>query len=164
MSSPRTERAGGFAEGARRHGAEIATNTRVTGIGVERGRVAGVETDKGSIETGIVVNAGGMFAAEIGRLAGVVVPVVLGVWAVTALRAESAYRLGLLIQLMFLLVGWHYVKQGFGVMSVLAARRGVRFTSGGVASSRSAILCGSRLSWMSASFTSRASWFRRIRV
>jgi hypothetical protein len=37
--------------------------------------------------------------------------------------------LGLLIQLMFLLVGWHYVKQGFGVMTVLAARRGVRFLS-----------------------------------
>ncbi len=65
-----------LAEGARRRGAEIATNTRVTGIGVERGRVTGVETDKGSIETEIVVNAGGMFAAEIGRLAGVVVPVV----------------------------------------------------------------------------------------
>src|SRR5437667_3387797 len=57
-------------------GAEIHTNTRVTGIGVERGRVTGVETDRGSIETGVVVNAGGMFAAEIGRLAGVTVPVV----------------------------------------------------------------------------------------
>jgi hypothetical protein len=28
---------------------------------------------------------------------------------------------------MFLLVGWHYVKQGFGVLSVLSARRGVRY-------------------------------------
>ena len=65
-----------LAEGARRHGAEIATGTRVTGIGVERGRVTGVETDRGSIETEIVVNAGGMFAAEIGRLAGVIVPVI----------------------------------------------------------------------------------------
>jgi glycine cleavage system T protein len=65
-----------LAEGARRHGAEIATNTRVTAVGVERGRVTGVETDRGSIETEIVVNAGGMFAAEIGRLAGVNVPVV----------------------------------------------------------------------------------------
>src|SRR5579859_3061882 len=65
-----------LAEGARRHGAEIATGTRVTGIGVERGRVTGVETDRGSIETEIVVNAGGMFAAEIGRLAGVTVPVI----------------------------------------------------------------------------------------
>jgi 4-methylaminobutanoate oxidase (formaldehyde-forming) len=65
-----------LAEGARRRGAEIATNTRVTAIGVERGRVTGVETDKGSVATEIVVNAGGMFAAEIGRLAGVNVPVV----------------------------------------------------------------------------------------
>jgi glycine cleavage system T protein len=65
-----------LAEGARRHGAEIATQTRVTGLGVERGRIAGVETDKGSIETEVVVNAGGMFAAELGRLAGVNVPVI----------------------------------------------------------------------------------------
>jgi glycine cleavage system T protein len=65
-----------LAEGARRGGAEIYTNTRVTGIAVERGRVASVETDKGRIETDVVVNAGGMFAGEIGRLAGVNVPVV----------------------------------------------------------------------------------------
>src|SRR5262249_30227771 len=60
-------------------------------------------------------------------LAGLVVPVVLGAWAVFALATRSAFALGLMIQLMFLLVGWHYVKQGFGVMIVLAARRGVRF-------------------------------------
>jgi glycine cleavage system aminomethyltransferase T/glycine/D-amino acid oxidase-like deaminating enzyme len=65
-----------LAEGARRRGAEIFTNTRVTAIGVERGRVTGVETGKGSIEADVVVNAGGMFAAELGRLAGVVVPVI----------------------------------------------------------------------------------------
>ncbi len=65
-----------LAEGARRRGAEIYTNTRVTEITVERGRVSGVVTDKGEIETEIVVNAGGMFAGEIGRLAGVNVPVI----------------------------------------------------------------------------------------
>ena len=65
-----------LAEGARRGGAEINTNTRVTAIDVDRGRVRGVETDRGSIETEVVVNAGGMFAAEIGRLAGVTVPVI----------------------------------------------------------------------------------------
>ena len=48
----------------------------MTGIRVERGRITGVETDRGPIETEIVVNAGGMFAAELGRLAGVTVPVV----------------------------------------------------------------------------------------
>jgi 4-methylaminobutanoate oxidase (formaldehyde-forming) len=65
-----------LAEGARRGGAEIATRTRVTAIQVERGRVTGVVTDKGAIETEIVVDAGGIFAGEIGRLAGVNVPVI----------------------------------------------------------------------------------------
>src|SRR2546423_6285058 len=65
-----------LAEGARRGGATIRTNTRVTGISLEHGRVASVETDGGSIETEIVIDAGGMFAAEIGSLAGVIVPVV----------------------------------------------------------------------------------------
>jgi 4-methylaminobutanoate oxidase (formaldehyde-forming) len=65
-----------LAEGARRGGAEIATNTRVTGIEVKDGRVRAVETDKGRIDTEIAVNAGGMFAAELGGLAGVVVPTI----------------------------------------------------------------------------------------
>src|SRR5206468_1037593 len=63
-------------EGARRGGAEICTKTRVTGIDVRSGRVAGVETDRGRIDTGVVVNAGGMFAREIGAMAGVNVPIV----------------------------------------------------------------------------------------
>jgi glycine cleavage system aminomethyltransferase T/glycine/D-amino acid oxidase-like deaminating enzyme len=65
-----------LAEGARRGGAEIYTNTNVTGIELERGRVAAVETDRGRIETEVAVNAGGMFAGEIGRLADVTVPIV----------------------------------------------------------------------------------------
>src|ERR687893_1699425 len=65
-----------LAEGARRRGAEIATSTRVTGIERRQNRVRALETDKGPIETEVVVNAGGMFADEIGRLAGVIVPVV----------------------------------------------------------------------------------------
>src|SRR4029077_11979352 len=65
-----------LAEGARRGGAEIRQQTRVTAIPVERGRVTGVVTDRGEIEADVVVNAGGMFAKEIGALAGVNVPVV----------------------------------------------------------------------------------------
>src|SRR6266436_7463365 len=55
-----------LAEGARRRGAEIYTNTRVTEITVERGRVGGVVTDRGQIRAEIVVDAGGIFAGEIG--------------------------------------------------------------------------------------------------
>jgi len=66
-----------LAEGARRRGAEIRPNTRVTAIDVQDGRVRGVITDEhGPIEADVVVNAGGMYANQIGRLAGVEVPVV----------------------------------------------------------------------------------------
>jgi 4-methylaminobutanoate oxidase (formaldehyde-forming) len=65
-----------LAEGARRRGAEVKTSTRVTGVRVRNGHVQAVETDKGEIETEIVVNAGGVFAKEIGALAGVNVPIV----------------------------------------------------------------------------------------
>jgi hypothetical protein len=61
-------------------------------------------------------------------VAGVVVPGALAAWATLSLARHSAAGLGWMIQLMFLLVGWHYVKQGFGVLTVLAARRGTRFT------------------------------------
>lgn len=65
-----------LADGARKGGVQIFTHTRVTGIDVADGRIAGVQTEWGPIETEIVVNAGGMYAAEIGRLAGVRVPIV----------------------------------------------------------------------------------------
>jgi hypothetical protein len=61
-------------------------------------------------------------------IAGVIVPLLLAIWAALALLQRSAFVLGLLFQLMFLLVGWHYVKQGFGVLTVLSLRRGVRFS------------------------------------
>jgi glycine cleavage system aminomethyltransferase T/glycine/D-amino acid oxidase-like deaminating enzyme len=70
-----------LADGAREGGCRIFTHTRVTAIDIDdripsRPRVCGVQTEWGPIETEIVVNAGGMFAAEIGRMAGVRVPVV----------------------------------------------------------------------------------------
>jgi glycine cleavage system aminomethyltransferase T/glycine/D-amino acid oxidase-like deaminating enzyme len=65
-----------LAEGARRRGAQIRTGVRVEGIGVERGRVTGVRTDAGDLRADVVVDAGGMYANQIGRMAGVEVPVV----------------------------------------------------------------------------------------
>jgi hypothetical protein len=63
-------------------------------------------------------------------VAGFVVPSVLVAWAAGSLAARSAVALGWLIQLMFLLVGWHYVRQGFGVLSILSARSGARLDAG----------------------------------
>lgn len=56
--------------------------------------------------------------------AGVLVPLALAGWAISAIVTRSAVSLGLMMQLMFFLVGWHYVKQGFGVLVVLSARQG----------------------------------------
>ena len=60
-------------------------------------------------------------------LVGVAVPVALAAWGAYGLVTRSAPALGLMMELMFALVGWHYVKQGFGVMITLAARRGLTF-------------------------------------
>lgn len=62
-------------------------------------------------------------------VAGFVVPIALATWAAYSLVHESPRSLGLLMDVMFLLVGWHYVKQGFGVLAVLSARRGTRYSS-----------------------------------
>ncbi|MEV4070286.1 GcvT family protein [Nonomuraea fuscirosea] len=61
---------------AREGGARLRTRTRVLGVRTVGGRVTGVRTDQGDIDCEIVVNCGGMFAAEIGRMAGVRVPIV----------------------------------------------------------------------------------------
>ena len=63
-------------EGARQGGHQVFTHTCVSDIAVHDGRVRGVSTQWGEIEAEIVVNAGGMYAAELGRLAGVRVPVI----------------------------------------------------------------------------------------
>ena len=65
-----------LADGARRGGCDIFTSTRVTGIETAGGRVRKVVTEKGEIEAEVVVIAGGMYAAELGRMAGVRIPVI----------------------------------------------------------------------------------------
>ena len=69
-----------FAAGARAGGAEINTMTRVTAVGVDetggRRSVTHVETSQGRIDCEYVVNAGGMYAYEIGQMAGVNVPLI----------------------------------------------------------------------------------------
>ena len=65
-----------MAAGARKAGIQIHTFTRVLSIKTRDGRVKSVVTDKGEIECEIVVNCGGIYAAEIGRLVDVRIPIV----------------------------------------------------------------------------------------
>lgn len=68
-----------MAKGARQRGALIKERVKVTGISKEGRTVTGVDwTDdqgnQGHIETDMVVNCGGMWGHEVGRMAGVNVP------------------------------------------------------------------------------------------
>jgi glycine cleavage system aminomethyltransferase T/glycine/D-amino acid oxidase-like deaminating enzyme len=65
-----------LAAGARGRGARILTEHRVTAVRVDGSRVRGVTTDRGEIEAEVVVNAAGMCAPEIGRMAGIDVPLI----------------------------------------------------------------------------------------
>ncbi len=63
-----------LARGARNGGARIIEGVKVTDVLVRGGRAVGVATTAGDIAAEYVVNCGGMWAREIGRRAGVNVP------------------------------------------------------------------------------------------
>lgn len=63
-----------LAAGARAGGVRIIQGVPVTGIAQRDGRVVGVETASGFIEAEYVVNCAGMWARQVGAMAGVSVP------------------------------------------------------------------------------------------
>jgi sarcosine oxidase subunit beta len=66
----------GYASGARRLGARLLTDVEVTAIRVEGGAVRVVVTDQGEIAVPVVVNAAGPWAGEVGKMAGIDIPIV----------------------------------------------------------------------------------------
>lgn len=63
-----------LARGASQRGATIVERVKVTGFDLDNGAVRRVRTSRGDVECEIVVNCAGQWAKEIGRLAGVTVP------------------------------------------------------------------------------------------
>jgi sarcosine oxidase subunit beta len=66
----------GYVSAAQKMGVKAVNNADVTGIRVGEGRVEGVETSRGVIQTRMVVNAAGPWAGLIGQMAGVSLPIV----------------------------------------------------------------------------------------
>jgi sarcosine oxidase subunit beta len=66
----------GYVSGARRLSARLFTDTQVMEILVEKDKIQGVVTNRGQIATSVVVNAAGPWAGEVGKLAGVTIPIV----------------------------------------------------------------------------------------
>jgi len=65
-----------LAAGAKQRGARIFQDTNVVSIELKDGRVHEVVTDKGSLQTEIVVNAAGQWGGEVGKMVGLNLPVV----------------------------------------------------------------------------------------
>lgn len=65
-----------YADAARRFGATICTFTEVLGIQTEGNRITAVQTDKGLIKTDTVVNATGVWSAQLADLVGIDLPVI----------------------------------------------------------------------------------------
>lgn len=63
-----------LAKGARMHGAKIVEGMRVTGFRMDGRRITHVQTAQGDIACETVVNCGGMWARQVGAMAGVAVP------------------------------------------------------------------------------------------
>ncbi|MEM7505640.1 MAG: FAD-dependent oxidoreductase [Pseudomonadota bacterium] len=67
-----------LAKGARQNGAKIVEGVKVTAIHQDRGKVTGVAWEKGgdtgTISADVVINCGGMWARDVGLMAGVPVP------------------------------------------------------------------------------------------
>ena len=63
-----------LAKGARMHGAKFYEGVQVIGFEIVEGRVVAVNTNQGSVKCDRVVNCGGMWARQIGAMAGVNVP------------------------------------------------------------------------------------------
>ena len=65
----------GYIGAAQRLGATALSDVEVTGVHVEGGKIAGVETTAGRISSPIVVNAAGPWAGQLGQMAGVSIPI-----------------------------------------------------------------------------------------
>jgi sarcosine oxidase subunit beta len=66
----------GYAAGARAYGATLRTHCAVTGIELRDDAVRAVTTERGRVETGIVVCAAGVWSPDVARHVGVDLPVV----------------------------------------------------------------------------------------
>jgi glycine/D-amino acid oxidase-like deaminating enzyme len=64
-----------FLRAAQKAGTKVFSDTQVSGIELTRGRVGAVHTNKGRIETRVVINAAGTFAAEIGEMVNLTIPI-----------------------------------------------------------------------------------------
>lgn len=77
------------------------------------------------------------------RIVGILVPATLAAFYASALYAGNAPLLGLAANAMFFTVGWHYAKQGYGILMLDAVQKGRPFGT----AERRHLLWNVRLAW-----------------
>ena len=79
------------------------------------------------------------------RFVGVLLPIgMVALFALALARDDSLALLGLAGNVSLLMSGWHYTKQGFGILMLDAARKGIRFSAG----ERRRLLWNTHLVWI----------------
>lgn len=116
--------ANSYAEAAERAGVEVCRKTLVTGLKVESGRIRGVLTDKGEIDTPAVVNVAGPWGGQVAAMAGVDIPISPSRHAVAILQRPPQWRTPTPVWL-DLVNGWYYKPEGSHGMMVGSLRETV---------------------------------------
>ncbi len=78
---------------ARERGARLIQDCRASAIKTSGGKVIGVETNRGDFSAPLILNAAGAWAAEVGRMAGVELPIDTWWHEVVCIRHPPALRL-----------------------------------------------------------------------
>lgn len=82
-----------FADEARAEGVDVETGVEVTDVSTADGRVSGLETTDGPVETDVVVNAAGPWAPQLNAMAGVSVPLKHSLAPISVLETAENFDL-----------------------------------------------------------------------
>jgi len=105
-----------FARRARERGVRIREGVEVIAVDVRGERVRAVETTHGRIETSMVVNAAGPWAAQLGHMAGVDVPVKPYRREIFVSEPVSTAVIPEVPLVIDLHVGWYFRREGAGIL------------------------------------------------
>ena len=111
----------GYAAGARRHGATVATGCALDGIDLVGGEIRGVRTRSGRIETTTVVCAAGAWSPDIARMVGVELPVTPVLREIGYTAAGASLPDGVPLTVDFS-TGFYFHREGPGLLFGMADR------------------------------------------
>jgi sarcosine oxidase subunit beta len=109
----------GFMARAVERGAQLWRGTEVTGICIDHAAITGVRTSNGHVQSPIIVNAAGPWAAAVARMAGASLPVhpLRRMLVLTEPFTGLPERLPMIIDMS---TGWHFRQEGLGVLMAWA--------------------------------------------